>query len=63
MITLELEPYCENCPNFEPATEIFTINSGFGDLIRYDTFVKCENANKCKNMMRYLQMEGKKNDV
>ena len=63
MIKLELEPYCQNCPNFEPRVEVHTIECGFGDLVRYDTFIKCENAHKCKNMMRYLQMEEKKNDV
>ena len=63
MIKLELEPYCQNCPNFEPDTEILTIQDYDSDPIRYDTFIKCENANKCKNMMRYLQNEVKKNDV
>lgn len=63
MIKLDLEPYCGNCPNFEPEVEVITIETGYGELVRYDSFVKCENASKCRNMMRYLRTEEKRNDV
>lgn len=67
MIKVEVQPYCSNCPNFEPDVEVEktvleTMN--YRETIsRCDTYIRCEHANKCKNMMRYLQTEGKKNDV
>lgn len=51
MITLKVEDYCQNCPDFEPRSEKFTYegwdNEKLEHMCRRDTFVTCENALKC----------------
>lgn len=64
MIYLSIHEYCENCPNFEASVDVTVIESCNPERpYTYNTVIKCEHENKCKNMMRYLKTEVKKNDV
>lgn len=52
MIKLEVEDYCQDCPEFEPAySHVRYLNTG-----KCDTFVECEHKIKClgiaQNMVR-----------
>lgn len=42
MITLEVKPYCEDCPDFEACTE----NVGYS----CETKIKCRYADRCARM-------------
>lgn len=56
MIKLVVEEYCRNCPKFEPTLEgphIF----GCGCDIVVDTFIHCEHAEMCREIMNYLKSE------
>lgn len=56
MIKLQVKPYCNNCPEFEPICH---------KLFHYDrtimTIVTCEHNDKCKQMFenakQYLKKE------
>lgn len=51
MISLQIERYCENCPEFEVKQE--TLRIGFCDASHLLT---CEHADKCRNL--YKQLKG-----
>lgn len=55
MIELKVEEYCQNCPDFYPET--FMLDSLRGGV----TIVKCEQANRCAALVRYLKKEIEKN--
>ena len=61
MISLKIEPYCENCAAFTAVTKGL---AGNYDLNRktmvFDTIIKCENAELCADLVAYLktQIEG-----
>ena len=50
MITLEVEKYCENCPEFEVKQE--TLRIGFCDSSH---LLMCEHADKCRNLYKHLK--------
>lgn len=60
MITLELEPYCQDCRGFEAETsdETNTLYSR-GELVEsvVDIRVRCKYRKRCANMMRYLSRQ------
>lgn len=54
MIKLVVEEYCRNCQKFEPTLEgphIF----GCGRNVIVDTFIHCEHAEMCREIMNYLK--------
>ena len=53
-IKLQVEEYCQNCPNFEATVEKFDFNAG-GTTYLYDTVIKCSNAEQCGHMMEFLR--------
>lgn len=57
MIELKVEAYCQNCPDFYPET--FMMDSLTGSA----TIVKCEQANRCAGLVRYLKKELTKENV
>lgn len=57
MITLDIELYCNNCPDFEPDVDIPCLHSSYGDKQIYNTFIRCKNRNKCKTIYDYLKGE------
>lgn len=45
MITLRVQDYCANCPEFEPTVITASIDSP--DYMIYDKTIKCEHAQRC----------------
>ena len=43
MIFLQVENYCQNCPEFEPRC--------------YATFIKCEHEVRCRLMKKYIEQQ------
>lgn len=72
MIKLELKPYCENCPDFEPDVdkkeETLTCQNYVGFMAdttvihKCDTTIRCKNRNKCRCIMEHLTQENKKGE-
>lgn len=56
MINLSVQPYCENCMDFE--AEVKKIEYVYGSGRCY-TEITCRNKSKCESIMRYLQEERK----
>lgn len=50
MIELELKPYCNECDNFECATELM-----YADNKRVTTVIVCKNRNLCDTIENYLR--------
>ena len=64
MIKLEVEEYCQNCPEFKPKTTNGSYFFGFGteDITHVSKFnITCKHAERCKAIRSYLndQMEAK----
>ena len=49
MISLQVEEYCENCPEFEVRQE--TLKIGFCDSTH---LLMCEHAEKCRNLYKHI---------
>jgi hypothetical protein len=68
MIELTIDPYCQNCPEFEPHVDkdIRTYRSSDFRLIdpvtECDTTITCKHNLRCASMMRQLKKEQEKND-
>lgn len=59
MIKLEVEDYCQDCPEFEPAySHIRYLNTG-----KCDTFVECEHKSRCRNINTYLYQQIAKEQI
>ena len=52
MISLEIENYCNNCPDFEVEQKILEFSAS-------DVFhsLECKHRYKCKSMANYLKRE------
>ena len=46
MITLDVEPYCNNCPGFEADVDITCLHSLYNDEQICDTLIRCGNRNR-----------------
>lgn len=56
MIRIEVEPYCNDCPAFEPDVERPTKILADNEYVYIsDTVVRCENRGRCASFMRYLE--------
>lgn len=56
MIKLDLEPYCQECLQFEPEVEKPVVY--YGDQEVYyggDTIIRCESRYICKRIKNYLE--------
>lgn len=54
MITLKIEPYCNNCPSFDPKVAVGRYDDlNEGSIIK--TIITCVDADKCYHMMEYLK--------
>lgn len=56
MIILEVEPYCQKCPDFEPTVDRYC----YADNAVYSQIVQCENRERCRNI--YETMKGEKDE-
>ena len=50
MIDLQVEKYCENCPEFEVRQE--TLRIGYSNSSH---LLMCEHAEKCRNLVNYFK--------
>lgn len=64
-IKLEVEPYCESCLEFEAdvtkpeRTTVWSIAPGSATTYQTDTVIRCRYANRCSNLVRYLNRQNK----
>ena len=61
MITLKVEPYCEDCDQFEAATEKAAIYSDL-EKMYCDTMITCANRQKCKEIYEHIKAKGRTYD-
>ena len=54
MIDLQVEDYCQNCPDFKVELETLSHINGFGEEIFYHT-VRCKHAMRCECIKEYLE--------
>ena len=67
MIKLEVEKYCENCPEFEASVEQNVIGMAAYDSLATqpihesfcNTVISCEHRERCRVIMDYLSKEKK----
>lgn len=57
MISLNIEKYCHDCPDFEPTVN--KIFSEFDDSLVVGV-VECEYRSRCKQIARHIEKEMKK---
>ena len=53
MISLDIQDYCQECPNFEP--EKVTIRTS--DSLEVYMYVQCENKGRCRAIARRIKQE------
>ena len=55
MIKLDVADYCQSCPDFIADVEKFE----YGSLneIKSVTTIRCENSDRCRNLVRHLKEE------
>lgn len=58
MITLEIEAYCHNCPNFTVEHNQDIMQCGF-DTVCIRHTITCKNKDTCKALLAYLKEEQK----
>lgn len=51
MISLQVEPYCHECNDFE--AHVVKFYAGMGSL--YNTTVRCENFERCAKIVKYIK--------
>lgn len=63
MIKLDVMPYCNECPRFNPCTEgpeLYTYNDFCSSkTVIGDTIIRCSNHKQCLMMYEYLKGERK----
>ena len=58
MIELKVEDYCQDCPRFEADVQCQQYYSM--DYMTCATTVKCKFRKQCRNIMKYLKEQSKK---
>ena len=66
MITLHVEDYCHNCPDFEAetiSTPVYTSDSYIPQFV--NTGIYCAHCGRCKQIADHIrrEMEGKTDDI
>ena len=71
MIRLEVEPYCQECQDFEADVERPECDLLFGvdydgktlTYLQYsDTIIRCKYRNRCRRLSQYLERQKGEND-
>lgn len=57
MIKLEIEEYCQDCPQFEAEVENPVPLYAAGMIYEYvgDTTIRCEHRERCKNVYKHAK--------
>lgn len=61
-IRVSVEPYCENCPEFEPEVTTSTLRARNDKYFCADTTIFCEHREKCNRMYESIKEEIKNAD-
>ena len=63
MIKLDVDDYCQSCPDFIADVEKFKYGC-LNEIISVHTTIRCENSDRCRNMVKYLkeELEGEEHD-
>lgn len=61
MIKLEIEEYCDNCPEFDAHVEKDVIFAGYSKKY-FKTHITCEHKDKCQCLKDMIEKEAKKRD-
>ena len=61
MIALDIQPYCQNCPDFDgkvthECMEFYSIEYA-GMQHEYKHVITCLNKERCEEMMKYLRQQ------
>ena len=56
MIKLDVNDYCQSCPDFEAAVEKFEYGY-LNEVKSVNTTIRCENRDRCRNLVRHLKEE------
>ena len=60
-ITLKVDDYCQECPEFEPDVHRQVI---YGmDERMFDTTIRCEHRGKCDRLIEYLEKKIKEKET
>ena len=62
MIRLDIQPYCEQCCDFDPDVTKPVKNTIYSDeqiVLQTDTIVRCKNAKRCEHIKRYLEQQSR----
>lgn len=52
MITLQVENYCQNCPDFEPyCNRLYSLDD------HVETLVQCVHKDRCKEIKAYIEQQ------
>ena len=57
---LLVEPYCEDCPNFEADVEQTTFYSNLGGCKKCETTIMCVRRSSCACIAEYIESKSKK---
>jgi hypothetical protein len=56
MISLQVENYCQNCPDFEPyCNRLYSLQS-------VETLVQCTHKDRCKEIKTYIEQQAIKRE-
>ena len=56
MIKLDVDDYCQSCPDFIADVEKFEYGS-LNEVKSVNTTIRCENSDRCRNLVRHLKEE------
>ena len=54
MKTLDIKPYCDDCPEFEPCVNNATLRSERAILL-VNTTISCTHAERCRRIYEFLE--------
>lgn len=60
MITLKIEPYCQNCEEFKPETDILSMYNADYGMVELVTEIVCEKRKICQAQYDYLKKQFEK---
>lgn len=64
MIKLDVEGYCQDCLDFDPAVVKATrIQCHNGEFEYSDTLIQCENRRRCAAIARHISQQKAKEDA
>lgn len=63
MIQLQIEPYCENCSDFEAVTDMHAAVNLKGEVRMTRCYVTCKHRERCRKIYGYLENQVEKKET